>query len=58
MRGRGAFVRVALRLASNSACALDGAQGPRTASSLGLTDGLLAQADAQVNPGEGCAEPT
>ncbi len=56
MRGLGAFVRVAFGVASESACALESAQGPRTAGSHGLTYGRLAQAEDQVHPGEGCAE--
>lgn len=50
MRGLGAFVRGGFGVASKSA------QGPCTTSSHGLTFGWLAQAEDQVQPGEGCAE--
>jgi hypothetical protein len=56
MRDLGAFVCVAFGAVSKSACALESAQGPCTASSHGLTFGWLAQAEDQVHPGEGCAE--
>ena len=56
MRGLGAFVRVGFGVASKSACALESAQGPCTASSHAPTFGWLAQAEDQVQPGEGCAE--
>ncbi len=56
MRSLGAFVRVGFGDASKGAPALESAQGPCTASSHAPTLGWLAQAEDQVQPGEGCAE--